>query len=217
MSAAVQTQTPRERPVILRDHEARGLADGSISVLWREVKPQPPSEPLAVERYAPIITNRRGEMDAGPDVFGAHGEDWDRTCPYGAPGDRLWVRETWGLCRFGDATDWYRGKVGPTREGDPLRQANGVEYRAEWGPQQEHCFWRPSIHMPRWACRTVLEIVSVGVQRPQDASEGVANASLPPLAAGPRRQASADLVATLVEHGVASTTWCWTLTVRRLP
>lgn len=91
--------------------------------------------------------------------------------PYGEVGDRLWVRETWGLCRHGDPTDWYRGKVGPTHDLDRLRQANRVEYRADWGVEQEQCFWRPSILMPRWASRITLEITGRRVERLHDITD----------------------------------------------
>jgi len=86
----------------------------------------------------------------------------DRSCPYGAPGDRLWVRESgWErpertpkMMREGADTwaPYYYAADG--EDGDQLR---------EWGFKV-----RPSIHMPRWACRIVLEIVSVRVERLND-------------------------------------------------
>ena len=149
--------------------------------------------------------------------------------PYGVSGDRLWVRETWGLCRFGDVTDWYRGKVGPTREVDSLREANRLEYRADHGPQQEHCFWRPSILMPRWASRITLEITDVRVERLHDISDTDIRAE------GVTAQAVYDLGVTETLHdtspiglwragwsainGAASwdaNPWLWCLTLRRV-
>ena len=72
-------------------------------------------------------------------------------CRYGRPGDRLWVRETW-------------------------RQGNtGVLYRADdICPSQQH--WRPSIFLKRAACRLVLEVTAVRVERLQDISEADAMA-----------------------------------------
>lgn len=66
----------------------------------------------------------------------------DRACPYGQPGDRLWVRETWSS--DDGKTAWYR--------------ADGETYNAGLP-------WRPSIFMPRWASRITLEITGVRVER----------------------------------------------------
>lgn len=79
-------------------------------------------------------------------------------CPYGKPGDRLWVRETW------------RPQDGMTIE---CQYADEIEYRADGDrpKQPTDCYWKPSIFLPRWACRLVLEIVAVRVERVQDISE----------------------------------------------
>lgn len=69
-------------------------------------------------------------------------------CPYGKPGDRLWVRETYRL-PDGAPKGW-------------------VDYRAD--DSRDGFKWRPSIYMPRRASRIDLEIVSVRVERLQDIS-----------------------------------------------
>jgi hypothetical protein len=80
-----------------------------------------------------------------------------RLCPFGRVGDRLWVRETWagGLGNSPDAVD-YRAdghSYGCDEDGKPLIR------------------WRPSIYMPRWACRLLLDVDSIRVERLQDISE----------------------------------------------
>lgn len=85
-------------------------------------------------------------------------------CPYGQPGDRLWVRETWAV-----RPDYDR--LPPSQCGD-----EGMWWRASLslcpdGYEACHGKWRPSIHMPRWASRITLEITSVRVERLQDISE----------------------------------------------
>lgn len=82
----------------------------------------------------------------------------NRLCPYGHPGDRLWVRETWayGIHALAAARD---------EDGPFVYAANGTT-------QGRLCDrWRPSIHMPRAASRILLEIVSVHVERLQEISE----------------------------------------------
>lgn len=82
-------------------------------------------------------------------------------CPYGVPGDLLWVRETW-------ASDV---------DGCPA----GLSYRADHldprgdGPANP-MRWRPSIFMPRWASRLTLRIMSVSVERVQEITEEDARA-----------------------------------------
>lgn len=75
-------------------------------------------------------------------------------CPYGVPGDRLWVRET-----FARSSDLVRGHV---YAADP--------HISRFDIDGEH--WTPSIHMPRRASRIDLEIVGVRVERLQDITEG---------------------------------------------
>jgi hypothetical protein len=83
-------------------------------------------------------------------------------CPYGAPGDRLWVREAWRACREADHL--------PPRD---LTPAHRIWYEADQpalgldGAGK----YRPPMFMPRWACRLVLEIVSVRVERLKDISD----------------------------------------------
>jgi hypothetical protein len=115
-----------------------------------------------------------------------HGESllaatWDATngkfsasfCPYGKPGDRLYVRET-----FGVADSWLFGgePTDPPRciaySADHAARCFDPEYdvnTSDWG--WENMKWKPSIHMPRWASRILLEITDVRVERLNDISE----------------------------------------------
>lgn len=93
-----------------------------------------------------------------------------RSCPYGQAGDRLWVREAWGY--FGGDEYLYQ------------QDKESVGYRASQLDGLDHVpggRWRPSIHMPRWASRILLEIVAVGIQRLQDISkaDAIAEGVLP--------------------------------------
>ncbi len=99
----------------------------------------------------------------------------DKFCPYGKPGDRIGVRETWHELDPDMRHDAYKGKYEITGIGG-RRAVNCVSYRADCdresdGIRAEYGYkWRPSIHMPRWASRITLEIKSVRVERLQDIS-----------------------------------------------
>ncbi len=77
-------------------------------------------------------------------------------CPYGAPGDQLWVRETFAL-------------TGDNASPIVHPQHGGVAWRATDHPNAFK--WKPSIFMPRWASRITLEVVSVRVERLNEISE----------------------------------------------
>jgi hypothetical protein len=66
-------------------------------------------------------------------------------CPYGQPGDRLWVRETFMAAKGANDVKYY--------------------YRATLDTNAADLPWKPSIHMPRVACRILLEITDVRVER----------------------------------------------------
>jgi hypothetical protein len=100
----------------------------------------------------------------------------EKYCPFGKPGDRLWVRETWGI----GALD-----IAPSPAAWIAYKADGVELPIDYKkdckrirltsvPDIGHHSskkWRPSIFMPRWASRITLEITNVRVERVQDISE----------------------------------------------
>lgn len=92
-------------------------------------------------------------------------------CPYGAPGDRLWVRETF-YC------DDRRYKSMPDNDRQRAEFLAEMYYRADatWtGTVSElkclgdgKSLWKPSIHMPRWASRITLEVTGVRVEQLHD-------------------------------------------------
>lgn len=87
-------------------------------------------------------------------------------CPYGQPGDRLWVRETWALV----PRTAYAGSDGVQQTLRPDDNHDAAIYRAGWD-RVAPGHWRPSIFMPRWASRITLEVTGVRVERLQDISE----------------------------------------------
>lgn len=161
-----------ERPILFSASMVRAILDGSKTQTRRVVRKQFVDDAIVAE--VPATTPE------GWQVSGHSGLWWDDAggcyddavrCPYGMPGDRLWVRETWGLHAYGDDSDWLKGSCTDLDLDDHL-----ITYRADWGPMQESCHWRPSIHMPRRASRITLEITRVRVERLQEISEADARA-----------------------------------------
>lgn len=100
-------------------------------------------------------------------------------CPYGQPGDRLWVRETWqAMCDVtGDELDenvpclWNEFPCPKPTDGTVLYAATDPPLN-----MVDRWRWNPSIHMPRWASRLTLEITAVRLERLHDISEADAQA-----------------------------------------
>lgn len=128
----------------------------------------------------------------------------DRACPYGQPGDRLWVRETWadliavspssdeplpigpGERLIEPPTSWvdgkgrtrwhYDGKVIAYRANSKIEFCDGDGFSGEFADRSDMPSWRPSIHMPKAFARIWLEVAAVRVERLQDISEADAKA-----------------------------------------
>lgn len=105
-------------------------------------------------------------------------------CPYGAPGDQLWLRETWKPaiahgCAM-DACDcadvWVEFQAGG--DGKFCSDCEIDRHNSEWIMPNAALAgnWVPAIHMPRFASRITLEITDVRVERLQDISEEDAKA-----------------------------------------
>ncbi len=152
--------------------------------------------------------------------------EWDkRPLPYGKPGDRLWVRETWSpdppIDSSWASTEW--NGCGRRIDGVPERfqHPRFCNYSADWlhGP----IVWRPSIHMPRWASRITLEVTGVRVERLQDISEADAMAEGAPWGAcgspqeGSRKAGFAKLWDSINgPNSWDANPWVWAINFKRL-
>jgi hypothetical protein len=101
-------------------------------------------------------TLERGEHDL------QHDGHCSIPCPYGEPGTRIWVREPWATLTGNGHRTVYRADADP-----PL----GLD-----GSPVSPMRWTPSIYMPRWASRLVLEITDIRIERLQAITEGDATA-----------------------------------------
>ena len=89
------------------------------------------------------------------------------TCPYGQKGDALWVRETWNDY----VNDIPLGYILYKADMPVHWDAKDTEHGEDVDLKSEDFKWKPSIHMPRSACRTILEIVNIRVEQVHDISE----------------------------------------------
>jgi hypothetical protein len=171
----------KERPILFNGAMVRAILEGRKTVTRRIVKHQPDAPvtdaiPKRDFPHGPPTINwywrpRHGHLNGVP----SHG--WDFKCPFGQPGDRLWVRENWMDLR-GTGVE-HR----PTPDSPLQRYAYGADSRpGSYSDEARKDFglkWRPSIHMPRVACRILLEVTDVRVERlqaityEQAAAEGV--------------------------------------------
>ena len=104
---------------------------------------------------------KESHIDAAPPV---HFFQYLReNCPYGQPGDRLWVREAFHGYHWDQPRAVYRA------DGECQRVRTKIE-------SYEVGRWTPSIHMPRWASRILLEITAIRVERLHEISEADAQA-----------------------------------------
>lgn len=152
----------KERPILFSGAMVRAILAGQKTQTRRVVKPQPAPPPPNAPR-APMLQSWLEEI-----------ADGFVRCPYGASGDRLWVRETWNAMtpqgRFWD-------EMTPA-ERESATWALGIykadETPGEWGHYEGR--YVPSIHMPRRFSRLTLEVVGVRVERLAEITNGDAYA-----------------------------------------
>jgi hypothetical protein len=133
-----------ERPILFSAEMVRAILEGSKTQARRKMKPAKAKRP------------KRWLIDDAA-VNGL-------VCPYGAPGDLLWVREAWRA--WSQYDDWPPSRLPPGVD---------VQYIADAGAPWASRYRSPRF-MPRWASRLTLEVKSVHVERLQDISEDDARA-----------------------------------------
>lgn len=158
----------KERGMIFNGEMVRAILDGRKTQTRREVKLNLDiaclattydwAASLAANHYQGLTEEQiqqKAESLRGvihPVILG-NGQMVSIICPHGKPGDRIWVRETWARYNID-------------------QNSHDIAYRAttpeDW-PEEGR--WRPSIHMPRWASRILLEITNVRVERLNAISE----------------------------------------------
>lgn len=186
----------KEHPILFSTPMVQAILEGRKTQTRRVVKPQ--REKFSIG-FQPNTWFYGAGDDGVIDVDGVIG------CPYGQPGDHLWVRETW-------AGDEYTGFAYKASEPNAL-------------PFGEECVfdnWKPSIHMTRSASRITLEIVNVRLERVREISEQDAKAEGVNFVSCDAGGNSIDLFANLwdsinTKRGYAWDTnpWVWVVEFKR--
>lgn len=193
----------KERGMIFNGEMVRAILDGRKTQTRRIMKVQPsdgfhPTHngydlDLKAHWYTPGVVDKNGYLQpAKKDVFGVADENEGFTCPFGSVGDRIWVRETWGVVSHELDDDGRIQPWIPDRPATAIHEmpfGNGYYtghaiYAADgdftWGDDDGYedgrSCWKPSIHMPRAACRMLLEITRVRVERLNSISQEDAQA-----------------------------------------
>jgi hypothetical protein len=176
----------KERPILFSAPMVRAILNGRKTQTRRVVRKQP--EDVGAVRIGKMADfwdgTPRYQFESNSGKIGIFKPPYVK-CPYGAVGDRLWVRETWAPVNdYGVEAIAYRADT-------ELWQIPKDENFNFIPPVPEKwCFglwagdlisgvekgWKPSIHMPRWASRITLDVTGIRVERLQDISEDDARA-----------------------------------------
>lgn len=160
-----------EKPILFKDDMIRAILEGRKTQTRRVMKVQPPTDNhQLLTIMSSTDRSKEGKShwailnDEKTSVIDGHNQFF--SCPYGQPGDRLWVRENFLQLMHGQVTD---GR---------MKYCASIDPRSTGTPKNDGYWWRkrPSIHMPRWASRITLEITDVRVERLQDITEEAAQA-----------------------------------------
>lgn len=198
-----------ERPILFSAPMVRSILEGRKTQTRRVLRDQQPID-LGAGMHG-VHLSRRAVHDhgrlVGHRMAPVH-------CPYGEPGDRLFVRER--HCYL----DVVKSSLSQFQLGEQNGNARGpdiwnldVEYSD--GSQQHRSVegtkprqtrergdtkWRPSIHMPRWACRLVLEVTAVRIERLQAiTSDDAIDEGIEPSDVGDAREEAAFNVTAYAE------------------
>nr|WP_323080511.1 hypothetical protein [Klebsiella variicola] len=216
-----------ERGMIFNAEMVRAILDGRKTQTRRPIK-------WKQTRFTEI-----GEREDGSkwpwSEDAEHACDFWHPCPFGAVGDRIWVRETWGVVShaFSDdglMIDWVPDR--PTTAIHEMPFGNGYYsgyaiYAADgdftWGDDDGYedgrSCWKPSIHMPRAASRILLEITDVRVERLRSMSQDDARAEGVIAASGPMEAGLAfrELWDSIYgEESWKANPWVWVIEFKRV-
>ncbi len=149
----------KERPILFQGDMVRAILDGRKTQTRRIVKPTKDRHNFGAELAPCEIA---GEVNGVDPAY--------RFCPYGEPGDRLWVKEAWRAAKCSDTL-----RPSELCPGFYKHDMGGFWYEADGAepahPVSEKGRYRHARFMVRWASRITLEVTGVRVERLRDISE----------------------------------------------
>lgn len=157
----------KERPILFSGEMVQAILDGRKTQTRRVVKHKS-GMPHGLNAARNILRETMPGMFRLTDLWefgvasnGRFGMERVKACPYGKPGDRIWVRESWS----------------PAEPG-PIREGMAIAYKQDFAGVNDGVIrrWKSPIHMFRWMSRITLEITTIGCERLQDISETDARA-----------------------------------------
>lgn len=169
----------KERGMIFNGEMVRAILDGRKTQTRRIMKVQPSEDftpmNMALETdykarwYTPGVVDKDGYLQpVSKEVFGVSNENEGYSCPFGAVGDRIWVREAFRV--HSRATDVATLVYKASERNSWTEQTHRVPVAVCNKPATPEK-WTPSLHMPRWASRILLEITDVRVEQLNAISE----------------------------------------------
>ncbi|WP_202820967.1 hypothetical protein [Klebsiella pneumoniae] len=225
-----------ERGMIFNAEMVRALLSGRKTQTRRIMKPQPEPCPRGGHWWPSNVFKTmlhvEDEMQNGKGGWGGLVGD---ACPFGAVGDRIWVRETWGVVSHAFSDDGLMIDWVPDRPATAIHEmpfGNGYYsgyaiYAADgdftWGDDDGYedgrSCWKPSIHMPRVASRILLEMTDVRVERLRSMSQDDARAEGVIAASGPMEAGLAfrELWDSIYgEESWKANPWVWVIKFKRI-
>jgi hypothetical protein len=131
----------KERPIKFKAEGVRAILAGMKTQTRRIIKPAPRLTPSGLWTWKHKLYGNIRHEDSGVSPI----DEWSELCPRGQVGDRLWVKEKWGI------------------------SGNGPYYHADiTNPGNVRYAFKNPHDMPRWASRITLEITKIRVQRVQE-------------------------------------------------
>lgn len=213
-------QTTKERPILFSGPMVRAILEGRKTQTRRIIKGLPSYWSLGKRPLHPSWTEGDFAFYDMADPTGTYPTPF--TCPFGRPGDLLWVREAWRPRVHPELWD-----VVEYRADGVVRKPTGLDESAGW-KFSEACDaatgkWRPSIHMPRWASRITLRLTDVRVARLQEIKlEECADEGAPPTHPADNMWDSVDTFKELWNarhkqpYQWSANPWVWVLTHERV-